>query len=318
MNNPAIFRGHQKGPFFEGWYWKHRSGPRVDAFIPGVSVDSDGRRMAFVQYIGPKGTAMARYPIEDFYVSPRRLFIRVGENEFSEQGARICMTGERFDIRANFRYGPFEMVRRTLYAPTLMGPFSYLPHMECCHDVLSLSHTVEGEFFRNGEREEYRGSGYLEKDWGRSFPEAWAWLQCSDFPGKDCRFMAAFARVPLPAGSFRGLISVFTIDGKQYRIASYYGARVQAFYSSPRFTYLEFTQGPLRVAAEAEREGAGMLYAPVLGSMNRAIEECPACPLRLRVWRHGRLVFSGRGKNAGVEQVGRLYKNRSRASFPAR
>ena len=307
MNKAAVFCEHQKGPFFEGWYWKHRSGPRVDAFIPGVSVGKDGRRMAFVQYIGPCGTAMARYPAEQFYASPRRLVIRVGENEFSEQGARIRMTGERFDIRADFRYGPFETVRRTAYAPTLMGPFAYLPHMECCHDVLSLSHTVEGTLSWNGRREEYNGSGYLEKDWGRSFPEAWTWLQCSDFPGKNCRFMAAFARVPLPAGSFRGLICVFTIDGEQHRVASYYGARVRAFYSSRTFTYLEFTQGPLRVAVEAEREGAGVLYAPVLGNMERTIEECPACALRLRVWRQGRLVFSGRGKNAGFEQVGRLY-----------
>ena len=52
-----------------------------------------------------------------------------------------------------------------------MGPFSYLSFMECYHGILSMKHSLEGTLSWNGQLIDFtNGIGYLEKDWGSSFP----------------------------------------------------------------------------------------------------------------------------------------------------
>lgn len=72
--------------------------------------------------------------------------------------------------------------RRHALSPGVMGPFRFAPFMECYHGVLSLDHSVDGTLEVDGERISYEGGrGYTEKDWGRSFPSAWVWVQSNDF-----------------------------------------------------------------------------------------------------------------------------------------
>lgn len=44
----------QNKRYFEGWYFKHQSDKTVVAFIPGLSIDSDGNKSAFIQVITPE------------------------------------------------------------------------------------------------------------------------------------------------------------------------------------------------------------------------------------------------------------------------
>ena len=52
-----------------------------------------------------------------------------------------------------------------------MGPFTYIPGMECKHDIFSISF-LTGTLIINGKRVSFdHGYGYIEGDKGRNFPK---------------------------------------------------------------------------------------------------------------------------------------------------
>ena len=73
------------------------------------------------------------------------------------------------------------------------------------------------------------GLGYVEKDSGTSFfPRSYLWMQCNDFPSA-CSIMISIAHIPFCGSSFRGCICAIVYQGREYRLATYRGVKVQAF-----------------------------------------------------------------------------------------
>ena len=63
-----------------------------------------------------------------------------------------------------------------------MGWYSFVPFMECKHGIVSVNHDLSGILNVNDEvLISDGGKGYIEKDWGTSFPEAWIWMQSNNF-----------------------------------------------------------------------------------------------------------------------------------------
>lgn len=302
----AFYHGdEQKRSYFEGWYFKHRMGGDVYSFIPGMAVNRNGEKKAFVQTISTRGSAFIGYPFREFAVLPQKRLIRVGENEFSPEGIRLNLESGSLSVKGSIRYSGLTPLERSVYAPGIMGPFSYLSFMECYHGVISLHHTLDGQLAWNGRTVSLSGgAGYIEKDFGRSFPKSWFWYQCGGFsrPG-DC-VMLALARIPFAGAHFLGILSVSRIGGEEIRLATYYGARLVRLLQTGGRAVAEIAQGRTALRVEiAFREGK-MLKAPVLGNMCRTISEVPSCSSRVTLWRGGRVFFRDIGRTAGFEQVG--------------
>lgn len=62
-----------------------------------------------------------------------------------------------------------------------------------------------------------------ESNPGRSFPKAYIWTQCFSTDGT---LMLSVAGIPMAGIRFTGIIGVILWRGKEYRIATYLGARV--------------------------------------------------------------------------------------------
>ena len=91
-------------------------------------------------------------------------------------------------------------------SPGVMGWYAFLPFMECFHGVLSLDHRISGQLKTDNETISFdEGRGYIEKDWGRSFPEAYIWMQCNHFD-EDLSLMLSVARIPWKKSAFRGFL----------------------------------------------------------------------------------------------------------------
>ncbi len=283
--------------FFEGWYFKHRTGTQVFAAIPGMACDREGRRSAFVQTISGEGAAFHEFPIEAFSCQRDPLRVTLGDCEFSAAGARIKLPG----LRAELRYGPLTPLTR---GGDIMGPLARWPFLECYHGVLSLWHRVDGFWEQDGRRHDFIcGSGYLEKDWGRSFPNGWVWMECHEFGQPDTSLMLAVAEVPLLGGRFRGIICVCRVDGVQHRLASYLGARMARQRMDGERYRAELRQGRYRLTVDVCYEQGGELRAPRLGLMERTITEYPSCILRARLDHAGRTILDAEGTGCGFECV---------------
>jgi len=80
-----------------------------------------------------------------------------------------------------------------------MGWYTWVPRMDCYHGLFSFSDSLQGTLTLKGKvMDFFGGRGYIEKDWGQSFPAAWVWLQNNylldlSFSTKDWKILNDFA-----------------------------------------------------------------------------------------------------------------------------
>lgn len=250
---------------FCGWYFRCRSQGQILALIPAVHT-AGGRRSGSLQIISGAGTRTVSFPGESVLVDEHRPYAVLGDSVFSESGIRLHESREGLSLRGELRFGPLTPLRYHI-----MGPFCRVPFLECRHSVVSMRHTVSGSLCINGEEYSFPdGLGYLEGDRGRAFPRRYAWTQCF-FPGGS--LMLSVADVPFGPGSFTGIISVVRMDGKEYRLATYLGARAVKI----RDGEIVLRQGALTLSAALLEKSAYPLRAPGAGGMSRSIRENVSC-----------------------------------------
>ena len=266
---------------FAGWYYKHQRQDDMIAFIPGRAESG-----AFVQMLTPEGSRQFMLP----ELSIKGDSVRAGGCLFSPDGCRVELPG----VRGEIVYGKLTPLRRDI-----MGPFRYLP-MECRHGVVSMAHTLSGSLIVDGVRHCFDGGmGYVEKDSGTSFPSAYQWLQCNDFP-QPCALMAALARIPLGKGGFTGCICSILYRGREYRFATYGGVRILKADAEQ----IRLAQGKRLLAVEiCPTHGGHPLYAPCRGRMTGIIRESANAAIRVRLWENGRQVFDLHSPHAAYEYV---------------
>ena len=299
--HPALYHGKEKScPYFEGWYFKHASDDLALCVIPGIFLgpDKDGGE-AFIQviYDSPPKYDYIKYPKSSFKAGRNRFNLHIGRSFFSMDNMILKIDTPR--IQAELTYSGHIPLEAHLFSPTIMGPFSYLPAMQCNHGVLSLTHNVNGTALIGGRRYVYRNAdGYIEKDWGEAFPKSWVWMQCND---KTTSMMCAVATIPYGPFHFRGLICVLLADGKQYRFATYNGARVEKIEADGPFVTAEVKRGQYRLCIRAEAQAFGTLKAPTAKGMTRDIQESISASYHIALYHKKALILSRDIKNGGLE-----------------
>ncbi len=310
--HPEIFQGSLTDRnYFEGWYFKHVSADSREAFavIAGIALSDDSH--SFIQFIeGNSGkTSYFRYELNDLVFSRRKFEVNIGGSYLSGDGIKLDLSNNEFNVSGEIRYAGINKLPKSLLRPGIMGWYSYVPAMECNHGIVTTGHTIEGSISTNGESTDYTGgNGYIEKDWGVSFPESWIWLQCNNFGQKDASIMISIAKIPWKGNWFMGLISFIRVDGKTKILATYNGARVTKLMRLDESkTEVVISKGAITLAAIITRRGAGTLRAPVLGQMSGSIKESLNSEVILELKEGSRLLFSGTGVRAGYEETDRIF-----------
>ena len=306
--HPALYQdGPKRRGYFEGWYFKAADAPgaRTVAIIPGLSIEPAGRRHGFVQVMQNDGKShWFDLPWESFSSATDRFEIRVGGCRFTEREIVLDLDDGDSRVRGTLALGePKPWPVRPL-SPGIMGPFRFAPFMECYHGVLSLDHTVEGTVEIDGDRVVFDGGrGYTEKDWGRSFPSSWVWVQSNGFERSGVSLTASIARIPWLGSSFVGSIVGLLLDGRLYRFATYTGAHLLSLTHSPGAVAFALQDRRFRIEVSASGAVPGVLRSPVLGRMVGEVEESlngTVC-VRLTERASGHEVFVGTGRSSGIE-----------------
>jgi len=281
--------------YFEGWYLKHQTDDRTIAFIPAYHVDKSGYPSASIQIIWDGGSRCINYKVDEFFARAEKFYVKIGNNIFTERGIRVDIKSEGLSIKGNLRYGPLAVLESDA-----MGPFKLVPFMQCRHGVLSMTHRVWGSLEINGDSIVFDGAtGYIEKDWGNSFPKSYLWTQsCWNSDGATS-IMLSIADVPFLGRNFLGCICIILHDGDEYRLATYCGVRIIKCTDSE----VVLSQGKYLLEIFMPEKKAYKLNAPVGGSMTRTIHESPSCKVRYRFYIGGRLIFDKTCANASLEYV---------------
>ena len=278
-------------PYFEGWYWKFqtRKGDAL-ALIPAYHIDHAGWRSASLQVLAGGQPWWLTYP--ELRAFERMFCVQIGENLFTDRRLCLQIEGNGISIHGTVRCGPFTPLKSDI-----MGPFRFVPSVECAHGVISMGHPLEGSLTLNGKRMDFSGgTGYIETYRGRSFPSAYLWTQCVWQEACPASLMLSVAAIPMVGARFTGCICAVCYGGREYRLA-YRGARVEQW----RGTGAAIRQGRYRLTAEL-LEGEGCpLYAPVVGTMSRTIRESLRSTVRYRFWEGKALLFEHVDRCAGFE-----------------
>lgn len=281
--------------YFEGWYFKHQSEDFSIAFIPGININKNGYKYAFIQIITESESYNIDYDFNDFSISKDKQTIKIKDSIFSLKGSIINIKNKDINIRGKLTYKNITSTKGDV-----MGPFAYFPFMECFHGVLSLNHKVEGSLFINNEELRFKdGIGYIEKDSGRSFPNKYLWLQSNYFSMKDTSIMVSIADIPFLGFNFIGCIAVIYYEGKEYRLATYNGVKVISYNEKG----LKIKKGPYRLEVEIEELYPQNLLAPNAGEMIRTIKENIACNARFRFFKGDNLIFNLDSNKTSFEYV---------------
>ncbi|PKM66604.1 MAG: hypothetical protein CVU94_07325 [Firmicutes bacterium HGW-Firmicutes-19] len=304
MKKPILFQGSKrKDRYFEGWYFKQvcQRLQQTISFIPGISLKR-GDEHAFIQVIIAPAikTYYFRFDISEFSTDETPFLVKIADNTFSETGISINLRNEKIDILGNLKYGSFEEIESSLYSPTIMGPFAYIPNMECNHGVVSMNHLVDGSLTVNDEHWTFQNDrGYLEKDWGTSFPKRYLWVQANHFDDPSVRFMASVAKIPFLGLSFNGVIANLIIDGKEYRLATYNGYKDKSIRKFDGGFSFKLKKGKDVCEVIVHFDDAGELKAPQFGAMSGVIKE--GLGAKITVTYQGKTFVSDFG---GAELVG--------------
>lgn len=251
------------GSYFCGWYFRCRSDQETLAVIPSIHQTSASKSCA-VQLITDDQSFYMTFPCSDFQKQDCQ--ISIAENRFGKEGITLNLKTPDLHAAGTVRFGPFTPIRYDI-----MGPFRYVPFMQCRHSVYSMKHRVNGTLYLNETPYVFQdAAGYIEGDRGYSFPRKYAWTQCSF---QDGSLMLSIADIPFGGFRFTGIIGIVLLHGKEYRLATYAGAKAVKICSHE----IVVKQGPFLLTIRPQCPSGHPLQAPVGGAMVRTIHEHPSC-----------------------------------------
>jgi hypothetical protein len=311
MIKQAFFQGkNKKRRYFEGWYFKCISADRKHAIaiIPGMAIDPQGKKHAFIQVINAVNgkTWYHHFPYSEFNARSDAFDLEIENNGFNDQGLSLNVDTAEGSIKGRLTFNnihPFPSGRKN---PGIMGPFGIIPFMECYHAIIHLYHEIAGVIELDGEIHDFNGGvGYIEKDYGRSFPKTYLWLQASHFEIRNASFVFSRANIPFLGMEFPGFFAYFTdFSGISRRFATYNHSRLVKWeVDQAKGTCAGELEGPDGVLVfKARMDGGGRLRAPVDGLMDREITESITAEVWVRLTdQQGVVLFESSSSEAGME-----------------
>eukprot|EP00804_Cyclotella_cryptica_P030186 CCRYP_017971-RB/>CCRYP_017971-RB protein AED:0.01 eAED:0.01 QI:70/-1/1/1/-1/1/1/532/337 len=274
---PDKFQGAKKTHrYFEGWYYKFvtsndnaeffgidanlsLNGDFSMAVVPGIFLgnatnSAESHAFVFVTLNGQR-QHYYRFSLDEFsYANSRdEIYIQVGDNRFSHQGVSLNLYPREDDadlvLRGNLTFYNTSSWPVSLFQLGAMGPVGWMPGLECTHGVLSFDHEIHGYLTVSSTREATdpktismdRGRGYTEKDYGRSFPSTWVWIQTNSFrnnPGTS--LFVSIARIPTPLfrWEFPGFTAAIWHNGRLIPFATWSGAKFEELRVSEDEVYI--------------------------------------------------------------------------------
>jgi len=308
--NPEQYHGwRETKSYFEGWYFKvvDHTEKKAFAFIPGIAMDETGNRQAFIQVLNGKKTASLyrRFDPTDFVPASGKFELRILDNFFSENKIRLNLP----EITGELHFSENVKWPKKWYSPGVMGPYSFTPFMECYHGIVSMNHSVNGVLNVDGENIKFNnGRGYIEKDWGHSFPSAYVWMQCNHFSEPEVSLFTSVAKIPWIRNSFTGFIAGIWLYDRLIQFTTYNGTKLRKCFIDKVKVEVILENRTHRIEINAKRGHSATLASPIQGFMDGRVDESMTSEIGVYLsdLKSGKTIFKDTGRNAGLEVAGKI------------
>ena len=277
--------GPKKG--FYGWYFKCQSEEDTIVFIASVTV-GNGEPKANLQIANKDGVWNVEFPGSCFMRKGGNIFL--SDNHFGKNGIVLDVTTADLRAKGKLYFKDFTPIEYDV-----MGPFVMVPFLECRHSIMSMKHKVNGNITINGKKYEFNDAfGYWEGDRGISFPSEYLWTQTAFDDGS---LMLSVAEIPMGNKKFTGVIGAINYQGKEYRLATYKGAKIQ-YLKNRR---IRITQDDMIFEARLYNQEGYSFTVPEDAEMKRTIHENLTSTAAFRFRVEGETLFAIKTDKASFE-----------------
>lgn len=197
--------------YFEGWFQKVYSRKYQASFIIiyGYATKNSADTCGFIQVLTPNACPKIMYfPKHDISFDTNRHIVRMGENHFTTDSIIISSD----DIEMNLH------LQNNHPIPTFknsMGYSYFIPTLPCYHSVMNTAHLVSGSIRHSSKEYELDADlGYMEKNWGTSFPEKYFWLHAIDPFNPQISLLFSIADIQWLGKSFIKHVGHLRIEGE--------------------------------------------------------------------------------------------------------
>ncbi|MGL6174662.1 MAG: tocopherol cyclase family protein [Cellulosilyticaceae bacterium] len=312
LYKPEVFQGNmRKKDYFEGYFFKlvDEKEKETVVIIPGISLEDEDTH-AFIQILREKTgkSYYFRYPIKEFSYDKETLFLQIGDNLFTQSYVRLNIHEDNLDICGIVWFDNLQPVDNKLLRPGVMGPFRFIPFMECYHGVVSMNHHLKGTFVIDHKAVRFTGGkGYIEKDWGNNFPNAYLWAQSNHFIDPNLSFMLSIAQIPLWKRYFTGFIVCISTANKTRVLATYTGAKIKKFIIEEDEIFIEIKNRRERIEINLSNSQGKQLIAPQKGAMKRTVYENLSSNMEIKIFYKNKLMTHQYTTVAATELSGEVH-----------
>ena len=309
IKNPDLFQGEKylnsNKNYFEGWYFKNTTNKDSIAFIPGININ-DVQRNAFVQIITNCSSYYITYDINEFKYNIEPFEIQIGKNYFSKERIHVDIEDNKQKVKVygDIKYSNCKNINTSILNPNIMGPFAYVPFMECNHAILSMKNEINGLLNFNDTKISFNNDiGYIEKDWGYSFPKSYIWCQGNRFQNANASFMISIADIPFKFLSFTGIICDLIIDDKEFRFATYNNTKLIKCNIDNNLLDISLKKDNYKLNIKSSYNTGLRLSAPVKGKMEKDVFENIDSIITIVLEKNNETIFGDTSTKCGIEIV---------------
>jgi hypothetical protein len=266
---PSSLKGNFKeDKYFEGWFQKVYSKKHKSSFIIiyGYATRNSYDTFGFIQVLIPNENIKILYfPKSEISCDPNRHIIRMGNNMLTTELIRI--NSSNLNIHLNLSNNqPIQTFKNS------MGYTYFIPNLPCYHSVMNSSHVVAGKIFYNDVRYTLDNEiGYLEKNWGTSFPETYFWLHAVDPTDRQVSLLFSRAEIKWLGQKFIKHIGHFHFDGKEIDLRDLKHFSYSSFMPSPENQILRITSKAISLEISILYRKKVKFKGPKEGQLSRDI-----------------------------------------------
>lgn len=307
---PERYHGRKKQKtFFEGWYFKLECPEQAFtlALIAGISMNKTGEREAFIQYlIKPGGESVYHaFKLDEFKASENEFNLSIGSNQFSMDGIKL----ELPELKGNLVLVNHQRWPKSILKPNIMGPLGYWPGLNCYHAIVSMRNSIKGQLkYKDQTIVLDDGLGYIEKDWGKSFPEKHIWMQCNRFSNQQTSLSLAIAPVQILGQSVLAYAVILKLNHRDYLFTTYHLSKFKGSGDAEDLR-LEFKSRQHQLEIRASMKDSQAMRIPNLEGMKGLVHESLEASIEfvLKDRTDSAIIAKDRSAEAAMELSGKWF-----------
>ena len=268
-------------PSFEGFYCKvAKPNGKTFVVICGFARTKE-KSYAFIQ-VGShfSETKYFEYPIESLNINEAGFSFSIQQHQISMEGISIIEE----DCEINLTFENFNAWERTRLRPSIMGILTYVPFVECKHDIVAPHFNASGIVKIEQQTMRFNSdAGYIDRNWGKSFPKRYCWGHLSGFSNDSISIQFAkgspkwlFLKIPVHIG-------FLYLNGEITTFKSWRGAQIRIRNTDDFMVYLKNSKYEIQLLFERDKKL--QLKAPDEGNIQDEIMEYAGNPTKVKIFK---------------------------------